>query len=154
VVNGEWSDKSGTALPLTIHHSPLTTLLFHRRLVSFDRAMRVVLSATPSEIRRLGRHGVEIRWSDAHRSEYNNHYLRERCPCALCREHPARALPVVGPGSPELYPMQIGVVGRYAISIQWSDGHDSGIYSYRTLRGLCPCSACQPSEPAADCPTP
>jgi len=154
VVYGVW-ERGGTRMrPRTIHPAPLTPMVLHSRRVSFDRAMRVVLSATPSEIRRLGRHGVEIRWSDAHRSEYNNHYLRERCPCALCREHPARALPVVGPGSPELYPMQIGVVGRYAISIQWSDGHDSGIYSYRTLRGLCPCSACQPSEPAADGPTP
>ena len=30
-----------------------------------------------------------------------------------------------------MYAVQIGVVGRYAISVQWSDGHDSGIYSYR-----------------------
>ena len=99
----------------------------------------------PSEIRRLGKHGVEIRWSDAHRSEYSNHYLREHCPCASCRERPTHALPVVGSGA-ELYPIQIGVVGRYAISIQWSDGHDTGIYSYRTLRELCPCSRCRPTE--------
>jgi DUF971 family protein len=41
-----------------------------------------------------------------------------------------------------LYPMRIGVVGRYALSIEWSDGHDSGIYSYQTLRALCPCVRC------------
>ena len=66
-------------------------------------------------------------------------------PCASCREgKPRRLLPVVGnPG--EIYPVQIGVVGRYAISIQWSDGHDTGIYSYETLRQLCPCEQCQPA---------
>ena len=45
-------------------------------------------------------------------------------------------------GADELYAVQIGVVGRYAVTIQWSDGHDTGIYSYRTLRGLCPCAGC------------
>ena len=40
-----------------------------------------------------------------------------------------------------LRPM-LGVVGRYAISVEWSDGHDTGIYSYQTLRGLCPGAAC------------
>jgi DUF971 family protein len=44
----------------------------------------------------------------------------------------------------ELYPVQIGVVGRYALSIEWSDRHDTGIYSYDTLRSLCPCPECQP----------
>ena len=43
--------------------------------------------------------------------------------------------------------MQIGLVGRYAVNIQWSDGHDSGIYSYPTLRGACPCPVCRPETP-------
>ena len=45
-------------------------------------------------------------------------------------------------GGEELYPVQIGLVGRYAVSIEWSDGHDTGIYSYQTLRALCPCATC------------
>ena len=111
--------------------------------------MAIPATVTPSEIRRLGKTGVEIRWSDAHQSTYTNHYLRTHCPCAACREHPPRSLPVVGDGAAELYPIQMGVVGRYAISIQWSDGHDSGIYSYRTLRELCPCTQCQPTTSAS-----
>jgi DUF971 family protein len=42
-----------------------------------------------------------------------------------------------------MYAVQIGLVGRYAVSIEWSDGHDDGIYSYETLRGLCPCGRCR-----------
>ena len=33
-------------------------------------------------------------------------------------------------------------VGNYAIRINWSDGHSSGIYSYDHLRAICPCSEC------------
>jgi DUF971 family protein len=97
---------------------------------------------TPTEIRRLGVHALRIVWADGHESEYRNDFLRQRCPCAECRERPVRTLPVVNDGGDALYPVQIGVVGRYALSIQWSDGHDTGIYSYQTLRGLCPCAQC------------
>ena len=105
--------------------------------------------ATPREIRRLGVHALRIVWDDGHESEYRNDFLRERCPCAECRQRPVRTLPVVNERREELYPVQIGVVGRYALSLQWSDGHDTGIYSYQTLRGLCPCAQCEPA-PRAD----
>jgi DUF971 family protein len=68
--------------------------------------------------------------------------LRDHCPCALCREQPRRALPIVESQRALLYPATVALVGRYAVSIEWSDGHDSGIYSYGTLRGLCPCAGC------------
>ena len=107
---------------------------------------------TPTEIRRLGVHAVRITWADGHESEYRNQYLRDHCPCAACRELPTRTLPVVNPGGEALYAVQIGVVGRYAVSIQWSDGHDTGIYSYRTLRGLCPCAQCDAAARAPAAP--
>lgn len=109
--------------------------------MSTQAAMR----CAPTTIRRVGKESVEIVWSDGHRSVYVNRYLRDNCPCAGSREgQPKRLLPVLGnPG--ELYPVQIGIVGRYAISIQWSDRHDTGIYSYETLRALCPCEQCQPA---------
>ena len=102
-------------------------------------------ASTPSEIRRLGVHAVRIVWDDGHESEYRNDYLRDRCPCAACRERPARRLPVLNESADVLYAVQIGLVGRYAVSIQWSDRHDSGIYSYQTLRALCPCAQCHPA---------
>lgn len=99
----------------------------------------------PTEIRRLGVHSVRIEWKDGHRSEYTNQYLREQCPCAECRERPRR-LPVVNRPPQELYPVQMGIVGRYAVSIEWSDGHDTGIYSYHTLREICPCPECRSAD--------
>jgi len=114
-----------------------------------------VTRLAPVTIKRLGEDAIEIVWHDGHRGVYPNRYLRDNCPCAACREssphgNPPRVqLPIVG--GPRLYPVQIGVVGRYAISIQWSDQHDTGIYSYETLRQLCPCTACRPlaAEPAS-----
>ncbi|MEO8606125.1 MAG: DUF971 domain-containing protein [bacterium] len=96
----------------------------------------------PSEIRRLGARAVRIVWADGHASEYLNNYLREHCPCAACRGTARNSLPIVADGEATLYPVQIGLVGRYAVSVEWSDGHDTGIYSYQTLRQLCPCEAC------------
>ncbi len=99
---------------------------------------------TPTTIKRISTESIDIQWSDGHHSVFANRYLRDNCPCASCREgKPKFKLPMAG-GS-ELHAVQIGVVGRYAISIQWSDGHDTGIYSYDTLRQLCPCAVCLPS---------
>jgi DUF971 family protein len=109
-------------------------------------------TATPREIRRLGVDALRIVWDDGHQSEYRNDFLRERCPCAECRQRPARSLPVVNERRDELYAVQIGVVGRYAVSVQWSDGHDSGIYSYQTLRALCPCDQCDAAARAGAAP--
>ena len=31
----------------------------------------------------------------------------------------------------------VEIVGRYALTFRWSDGHDTGIYSFRYLREIC-----------------
>jgi DUF971 family protein len=36
----------------------------------------------------------------------------------------------------------IELVGQYAMSIEWSDGHSTGIYNFRDLRARCPCAIC------------
>ncbi len=95
----------------------------------------------PVEVHRLADEGkVRITWSDGHLSEYPFAYLRGWCPCAACQGHGSDRR-YVHAGNTEL--TQIGVVGKYALSLGWGDGHDTGIYSYRYLRELCPCSACQ-----------
>jgi len=37
----------------------------------------------------------------------------------------------------------IALVGSYAIRITWTDGHDTGIYTYEWLRAHCPCDQCE-----------
>ena len=36
----------------------------------------------------------------------------------------------------DVHPLRISTVGRYAIQIEWSDGHGSGIYPFSRLREL------------------
>jgi len=38
--------------------------------------------------------------------------------------------------------MEFHPVGNYGVAIVWSDGHDTGIYTFDALRRLCPCEAC------------
>ena len=46
---------------------------------------------------------------------------------------------------------KLRTVGRYAVGVDWSDGHDS-ILPHRHLRQACPCEAClaSPAEPGGD----
>ncbi len=47
---------------------------------------------------------------------------------------------------PDVYPTAIEYVGRYALKFVWSDGHDTGLYSFDLLRGLCRCEECLSSS--------
>ena len=40
--------------------------------------------------------------------------------------------------------VDVDLVGNYALNLFWTDGHDTGIYSFRKLRELCPCKGCRP----------
>jgi DUF971 family protein len=39
-------------------------------------------------------------------------------------------------------------VGRYALGVEWGDGHDS-IIPHRTIRHVCPCDTCAAADPDA-----
>jgi DUF971 family protein len=104
----------------------------------------------PTKLSRLSDDRLRIEWSDGRASEYTVRQLRDACPCATCREkrsvppaQPVSAgsgpqlLPILKPG--EAAPLRItGMtpVGNYAYSIAFSDGHDTGIYSFERLREL------------------
>ncbi|MGB6430515.1 MAG: DUF971 domain-containing protein [Candidatus Acidiferrales bacterium] len=105
--------------------------------------------------------GVDVVWSDGHASHYDFVYLRERCPCALCNDERAKkaefaANPgpqaVAAPPTPAFeLPMfkpkakarAAHAMGNYALQIDFTDGHSTGIYSYDYLRTICPCEDCQ-----------
>jgi DUF971 family protein len=50
------------------------------------------------------------------------------------------SIPILGQGDPN-QPRDVHLVGRYALGIDWSDGHGS-IYPFDHLRAACPCGAC------------
>jgi DUF971 family protein len=36
----------------------------------------------------------------------------------------------------DVHPIRLESVGNYALKVRWSDGHDTGIYTYRRLLDL------------------
>ena len=83
-----------------------------------------------------------IEWSDDTKRRYPFRELRDQCPCATCREKRKQEtkpnpLQVLTPE--QLQPLTIAgmkPVGNYAYSIDFSDGHNTGIYTYDKLREL------------------
>ncbi len=98
--------------------------------------------------------GVDITWGDGHTSHYDFTYLRDLCPCALCDDERAKKRALASSGGPApasaVLPMfkpkpnarGAHAVGHYAIQIDFTDGHATGIYSFDYLRTICPCEAC------------
>ena len=88
---------------------------------------------------------LEIDWRDGAKSVYPLSLLRSLCPCAVCktqREEQAKRKSLLNilPGnySGEIKVVHAELVGNYAIRIEWSDNHDSGIYSFQYLREVSP----------------
>jgi len=90
---------------------------------------------------------LEIQWQDGHISVYEPRYLRLNCPCAGCVDEMTGQRTLMPSMVPEgIYPTAIHYVGRYALQFVWSDGHDTGFFSFETLRRLCPCPECRSGE--------
>ena len=102
--------------------------------------MSVGGTATPVEIGRANQYDVKIRWQDGHESVYPARELRLACPCAGCVDEVTGQVRLNAASvAQNVHPVKIELVGRYAIAIHWSDGHNTGIYAFDRLRQLCPC---------------
>jgi DUF971 family protein len=97
----------------------------------------------PTALKLTDDHRLLISWSDQVTKAYRVRELRDACPCATCREKrnaPAPdpfALPLLS--KVDLEPLRIGgmkPVGNYAYTISFSDGHDTGIFTFELLREL------------------
>jgi len=104
----------------------------------------MIMSIVPKEIGRANTNDVKITWKDGHESIYTACELRLKCPCAGCVDEMTGVVRVIATNVPQdIRPLKIDLVGRYAMSIEWSDGHQTGIYSFDKLRKLCPCEVCK-----------
>jgi len=101
----------------------------------------------PSDLKvKLAEQKLVVTWADGSKVTYDLAILRRHCPCATCRGE--RDEPRAGPAPLTILksdPRQLKavgakLVGRYAIQLQWSDGHDTGIFDFQYLRTL-PASA-------------
>ena len=89
--------------------------------------------------------GIRIDWKDGHHSQYGIQFLRDRCPCASCTgaHGPAPEQPApFAMYKPKLKMQNVKPVNGYAVRIRWNDEHDTGIFTFDYLRGICPCGKC------------
>ena len=107
------------------------------------------VSLEPRDMEWVDKGVLGIQWNDGHKGLYPVRFLRQQCPCAVCVDEWTGERRLRGEEVPLLIMvLNIQPVGRYALQFTWSDGHDSGIYSYSLLRKLCQCDSCQPVKPA------
>ena len=97
----------------------------------------------PTDLKIVDENQLLISWSDGRRRQYAFRELRDKCPCATCREKRSEQqsapalLPVISGAEAQPLKLQgMKPVGNYAYSLAWSDGHDTGIYSFELLRSL------------------
>jgi DUF971 family protein len=101
------------------------------------------MPATPTKLEITPANRLRITWSDAHVRDYSFRELRDKCPCATCREErnapPPSPLQLPIISEAQAQPLRIAgmkPVGNYAYSIEFSDGHDTGIFTLESLRNL------------------
>lgn len=100
---------------------------------------------TPTDIKLVrAENRLSITWKDGTVSTYDTTLLRKNCPCATCnaerqqQSETKELFPILkkdpGKGPPQVTGARL--VGNYALHIQWSDGHDTGIFDFRLLRSF------------------
>jgi DUF971 family protein len=107
-----------------------------------SRLYGIRMTASPTKLELAASDRLRITWSDGRVRDYAVRELRDKCPCATCREKrntppPATQLPIITDA--DTRPLRIVAmkpVGNYAYSIDFSDGHDTGIFTLATLHEL------------------
>lgn len=98
--------------------------------------------------------GLTIQWSDGATSFYSIALLRRMSPSADMRQlreeiksNPLTVLPTRPGSAGPLVAVDARLVGNYAIQIEFSDGHGTGIYTWSYLRSLDPALTPRPDAP-------
>lgn len=106
--------------------------------------IEATISADEPESIQIDKDGnINVLWPDGHRGKHTPYMLRLNCECAQCKDEDtgkklidAKRIPL------DIKITGVNPVGRYGLSIAFSDGHNTGIYAFKKLRKICECEAC------------
>ena len=107
-------------------------------IVGHRRYNWVAMSMTPTAI---NRHDelleLEVQWPDKVTTRLTYRRLRLACGCAHCVDE-WTGKPLLDPNSVPLdvAVQKISLVGNYAVRIAWSDGHETGLTTWKLLAEL------------------
>ncbi|HYJ89787.1 MAG TPA: DUF971 domain-containing protein [Pyrinomonadaceae bacterium] len=80
---------------------------------------------------------LSINWSDDSETNYRAIDLRRACPCAACvNEWTGKKMLSDASVAEDIHFTHVSIVGRYALNFHFSDGHETGIYSFVMLRKM------------------
>ena len=91
----------------------------------------------PTAVEKTSERTLSISWSNRQRADYDVVDLRRACTCAHCVDEMTR-VQILKPEqvSDAVRPVKVCSLGRYALAIDWTDGHNSSIYSWDRLQAL------------------
>ena len=97
------------------------------------------MAGPPRNIRALKDRGIlELTWDDGSTFQIPFVDVRAACPCASCiEEWTGRRLLDPSTIPADIQPTNFKFVGNYSLKISWSDGHETGLYTWDHLYDLC-----------------
>ena len=80
---------------------------------------------------------ITLQWSDGQTMTVANADLRKACRCARCINEMSGE-PILDPATipDDIQAKDVRTIGNYAILVEWSDGHDSGLFPYPAIQDL------------------
>ena len=92
------------------------------------------MAPQPLKIHRSDPRRIELEWDNGQRTVLTAAELRGLCPCAACvdelsgvRRHDPDSVPA------DLQQHDVRLVGNYALTMTFSDGHSTGIFPFTFL---------------------
>lgn len=80
---------------------------------------------------------ITVEWQNGRRLKVRNKDLRANCQCANCVDEMSGEQTLDPATIPDdISAEDTGVIGNYAISVIWSDGHKTGFYPYTLIESL------------------
>ncbi len=95
-------------------------------------------SPPPIDIKADTQHGeLALTWTPDHIARLGFIRLRRACACAACVNE-WTGQPILDPASipADIHIKAMTLVGNYALRITWSDGHETGLFTWRRLKEL------------------
>ena len=91
---------------------------------------------------------LTVEWKDGVVAHYPFHFLRDSCPCASCIDEISGEKILDSNTIPaDIHIEKAEYVGHYALKITWSDGHDTGLFSFSLLREMFEAATGEASAP-------